>query len=243
MNQKPLDLVVLAGGAATRMGPVCKDIPKSLLPVDGLPFLSMPLATLEASGFDGRVVLCARTGFRAAFENLKNDIEIVEEKEPLGTGGAILNALAKTRLSDPFLVINGDVLFRMDASAVAEAARKQGAALAAIHVPDAQRFGRLEMAKGCVEAFLEKSGNQGAGVINAGLYAFTHAALRGFSCKPCSFEREIAPVLASRGQLAAVVAKGPFIDIGTLQAYAALEDFIAANGFAKPAMRRREEAA
>ena len=136
------------------------------------------------------------------------NIEIIEENEPLGTGGAILSTRANTPLSDPFLVMNGDVLFHMDAGSLVAAARRTGAALTSIHVADAGRFGGLSLRGDRVEAFQEKNADAKAGPISAGLYAFTHAALAQFENRPCSFEHDIAPVLARAGQLAAIHADG-----------------------------------
>lgn len=225
------DLLVLAGGATTRLGSLARDLPKALLPVCNVPFLAYPLDQVARSTALGRVIICAKQGSGTHFNAIRSIIthpfHIIEETEPLGTGGAILAAFHKLTLSDPFLVMNGDVLFRMDADAVCEAATQNGAALAAIHVTDAGRFGALDIKNGQVRAFREKETPSGFGLINAGLYAFTHDAVRAIPNAPCSFERDIAPALAKNGRLAAVVAHGPFIDIGTPESYAAAGHFVA----------------
>lgn len=227
-----VDLVVLAGGAATRLGALSQGMPKPLLPVRGLPFLAYPISRLAKTVRLGRIIPIVKKGaadqFRNSLSTLPYPLRIIEENYPVGTGGAILSARDSAGLSDPFLVMNGDVLFRMDGQALVAAARTHGAAIAAIHVPDAGRFGALDVKNGMVSAFREKEAGAGAGLINAGLYAFTAESLKGFETRPCSFERDIAPVLAAGGRLAAVEAAGPFLDIGTPETLVSAEAFVRA---------------
>lgn len=229
--QAPIDIVVLAGGAATRLGALAAQTPKSLLQVSGLPFVLWPLFRIHRTTKLGRIIVSARAGqaamFRAALSDhikkLQKDLVIIEENSPIGTGGAILSMVGQAAPGDPFLVLNGDVCFALDAGALARAARERGAAMAAVAVPDSRAFGTLEIDGGRVAAYREKqpATMPRPGVINAGLYAFTHAVLKDFPPGPCSFEHDIAPVLVARGQLGAVVAPGPFLDIGTPESYAA----------------------
>lgn len=232
MTSAPIDLVVLAGGAATRLGGMAAGLPKALLPVAEKPFLHHPLTRLASTVNLGKTIISTRAGSRMEFKHYLNktvyNIDIIEEKVRMGTGGAILSALAMEGLSNPFLVMNGDVLFAMDGSAVARAAIEKGAALAVIEVPDAGRFGAVTVKQGTVDRFSEKNADAGAALISAGLYAFTHESLAGFDYGPCSFEHDIAPVLAARGTLAAVEAFGPFIDIGTPESLQNADSFVRA---------------
>jgi D-glycero-alpha-D-manno-heptose 1-phosphate guanylyltransferase len=223
MLDKSADLVVLAGGNATRMGLLCEGLPKALLPVAGVPFLIWQLKALARWYNLRRVVICARQGTEPMFRNYDRitayTFDIIEELRPLGTGGAILHAMEKRPLSDPFLAINGDVLFRMDTPGLLDMAAFRGAALAAVTVPDAGRFGTVQVQDGMINGFAEKTGLASPGLINTGLYAFSHKVLSSFS-GPASFEYDIAPVLCRRGQLGAVCIESPFIDIGTPESYA-----------------------
>ena len=227
-----IDLVVLAGGAATRLGPLAGQGPKALLPVHGRPFLTWPLARIAGTIPLGRVFISARAGqaqaFHAGAKMWPHETVILEETAPMGTGGAILAARAHAAPGNPFLVLNGDVYFNLDAGALVQAALRHGAALSAIAVPDSRRFGRLDIVAGRVRAFVEKmpAPEPTPGLVNAGLYAFCHESLAGFPCRPCAFEHEIAPVLAAMGVLGAVTASGPFLDIGTPEAYARAETLI-----------------
>src|SRR5258706_10646286 len=58
LRQTMLPVAILAGGLATRLRPVTENLPKSLLPVAGEPFLAHQLRRLRAEGIQ-RAVLCA----------------------------------------------------------------------------------------------------------------------------------------------------------------------------------------
>jgi NDP-sugar pyrophosphorylase family protein len=115
MNHNPLEdvhVAILAGGLATRLGPITKNIPKSLVPVCGKPFLSYQLELLRNQGIK-HVTLCL--GYLG--ENIKNEfgdgknwsmqLEYSFDGEKLlGTGGALRKALSK--LGKEFFVLYGD---------------------------------------------------------------------------------------------------------------------------------------
>lgn len=225
----PFDLVILAGGLATRLGPLAAQTPKALLPIGGTPFIALQLGELSRHSRPRRIIVTVRKGAKDKFINVCNKqgytIEIIEEEHPLGTGGAILAALAVAGLSDPFVVVNGDVFFAMDIPRLCRAAKTTGAAIAAIEVPDASRFGALEVDSQIVRAFHEK-GVVGPGLVNAGLYAFTHQTLKNVAPGAQSFETQIAPALAAKNKLAAVTMAGPFIDIGTPESFAQAKEIV-----------------
>lgn len=235
MGQAKLDIVVLAGGRAARMGALCAAIPKALLPVSGVPFVVWQMQELARKTPDlARIFFVVKGAEAPIFAELKTLLPVpshlIAEESPMGTGGAILHALSQKKvwqLSDPFLVINGDVLFPMTTHQLIAAADDHGAALQCIDVDDTARYGRLKIEDGKVVTFEEKKHSSGAGVINTGLYAFRHNTLKWFRVKPCSFEMDIAPVLAKKGRLAAVRTFGDFTDIGTPESYAGINGFLA----------------
>lgn len=106
-----MQVVILAGGLATRLGDLTGDHPKSLLKIQGKPFLEYQLGLLRRAGI-GDVVLClghlGEQIERYFGDGQKFGVSIrysIEEK-PLGTAGALRNA--KDLLNDIFFCMYGD---------------------------------------------------------------------------------------------------------------------------------------
>jgi len=231
MNKDGIDVVVLAGGMATRMGPLCARIPKALLPILQTPFAVWQMRELTRSLSNlRRAFFVVRDGteslFREAAEQSPIPSYTFVEEMPKGTGGAILYAKEKAAnlampLSDPFLVLNGDVLFEMRAENLIRKAQKFGVAIQGISHDHAGSYGGLKMKDDRLIAFDEAQ----TGIINAGLYAFCHTTLdqcAGMS----SFEAGMVPALIKAGCCGVVMTEGAFIDIGTPANYALADSFI-----------------
>src|SRR5205807_374320 len=106
--------VLLAGGRGTRLGELTRETPKPLLSVAGRPFLDHVVWNLKRFGID-RILFSVgyrAEQFRAHFGDGRDHgvtAEYLVEAEPLGTGGALLQALP--RLEPWSLVLNADTMF------------------------------------------------------------------------------------------------------------------------------------
>ncbi|PIP16405.1 MAG: hypothetical protein COX46_02440 [bacterium (Candidatus Ratteibacteria) CG23_combo_of_CG06-09_8_20_14_all_48_7] len=222
---------ILLGGLGTRMRPLTNIVPKPLLPLAGKPFLWYQLKLLALHNVK-HVVLglgYAAQKFEKELESIKMQglgdlkIEVVIEKEPLGTGGAI--ALASPFLTQPTFIFNGDVLTDLDLSAMAEFHNKNRAAvtIAVTFIPHPKRYGLVFFEKDCrVKEFKEKPGEvPRKGWINAGVYLFEPGIIGQIpKGKPYSLERNLFPsLLKEREPLFAYLHSGYWLDIGTLHAY------------------------
>jgi MurNAc alpha-1-phosphate uridylyltransferase len=108
----PLPVAILAGGLATRLGPLACETPKSLLEVAGQPFVHHQLRQLHGQGVR-RVVLCVGHLANQIVASVGNgstfDLEVnysFDGPDPRGTAGAIQGAL--TLLGSAFFVLYGD---------------------------------------------------------------------------------------------------------------------------------------
>ncbi len=221
-----MQAIILAGGAGTRLRSLISDVPKSMAPVAGRPFLEYLLHQLRRDGFT-RVVLCAghlAPQLREHFElglRWGVEIEYSVEQEPLGTGGALRLALPML-LGDRWLVMNGDSLFDVSLAGLVATHRQASvpATLGLVRVEDAGRYGSIETAAdGAVTAFVEKADAAGPGLVNGGLYVIERSTLELIpEGRPASLEREVLPRLVGRG-LRGVVLDGFFIDIGVPHDY------------------------
>ncbi len=219
--------VVLVGGEGTRLRPLTETIPKPLLPLMGRAFLHHVLDHLAAHGVH-EVVLSSsylEEAFTPFIEERHGDpmIAWITERSPLGTGGAVVNALGRVG-SSPFFVLNGDILTDLDLTAMARAhdAAAAAATISTMHVDDARPFG-LVMADGDrrVREFREKPAEPVPSDINAGTYILDPAALSGFERGVVrSIEREIFPQLIERGErVYAFPSQCYWLDLGTPEKY------------------------
>lgn len=228
--------LVLAGGLGTRLRECVSDRPKVLATVAGRPFLAHVLDPLVACGVR-RIVLC--TGYlgeqiEAEFGASYGSAEILysHEDEPLGTGGALVHAMAHVA-TERVLIVNGDSYCDASYAAFLRWSESEGAdaALIAVEVPDGSRFGRIEFdGETRVATFQEKGAvEEGPAFINAGVYQFTSATVRRFPrTTPLSLEIDVLPSLLASPGLHAWRATGRFIDIGTAESYRDADAFFAA---------------
>ena len=120
--------VILAGGLGTRLKPFTEVIPKPLLPIGEKAVLEIQIEHLRKHGVD-EVILA--TNYKSDYiENFFGDgsrygvkLIISREEERLGTAGPL--KLLEDRLTEPFLVMNGDILSNLDFSALIQFAGQQ----------------------------------------------------------------------------------------------------------------------
>lgn len=209
---------VLCGGFGTRLRSVT-DTQKALVPVHGQPFLARVLRQLARAGVS-EAVLCAHYRAEQVAEQLAAlaqdaglQLMLVVEPSPMGTGGALLNALREQPPQGRYLVLNADTF--VDADGYAMMVQGQGNALLGVRVGDRSRYGSLEVdAGGQLRALLEK-GREGPGLINAGVYAFTCETFASAAVRACSMEQELLPELLASEAVGVIEYGGRFIDIGT----------------------------
>lgn len=109
--------VILAGGLGRRLRPFTEVIPKPLLPVGEKAVLEVQIEHLRRHGVD-EVILA--TNYKSDYiESFIGDgsrygvkLSVSKEEQPLGTVGPL--TLLKDRLREPFVVMNGDVLTKLD---------------------------------------------------------------------------------------------------------------------------------
>jgi UTP-glucose-1-phosphate uridylyltransferase len=100
-------ILILAGGEGTRLRPLTNHMPKIMVPIHGKPFLYYMLKWLKkhdiviSTGYKGEAI-------RSWCKENKVMVELVQEPEPLGTGGALRICRPFVESSKKFAVINGD---------------------------------------------------------------------------------------------------------------------------------------
>ena len=112
-------VVIMAGGKGTRLLPLTKNCPKPMLRIGGKPLLRIILEQCIDAGFSNFYfsVNYLKEYIKDYFNNGSNwgvQIRYLEESKPLGTAGSL--GLLSTTLKEPILVLNGDILTRVEYS-------------------------------------------------------------------------------------------------------------------------------
>lgn len=110
--------VLMAGGRGTRIAELFPNIPKPLIPVDGVPILEREIRSLAAQGFDDIILTVGYLADKiiAYFgdgSQLGVKIEYFVEQTPLGNAGALFRLREKIG-EEPFFLLNADAAFDVD---------------------------------------------------------------------------------------------------------------------------------
>jgi NDP-sugar pyrophosphorylase family protein len=216
-----LSMAILAGGLATRLRPVTEKIPKSLLDVNGEPFIAHQLRLLQAKGI-GHVVLCV--GFLG--EQIRDVIGdgrsfgvkveySFDGEKLLGTAGAIRNALPL--LGNSFFVLYGDSYLVCDYGAAARAfeASHKLALMTVFRNDGKWDTSNVEFENGKLLAYDKKNRTPRMQFIDYGLGVFSSKA---FEQVPTNEPYDLARLyedMLQQGQLAGLEVPERFYEIGS----------------------------
>jgi NDP-sugar pyrophosphorylase family protein len=138
MSRPRLRALVLAAGRGERLRPLTASVPKPLLPVAGRPLAAWTLARLRDAGCEAVALNLHHLGaaIRDTFGDAFRGMPLVysEERELLGTGGAIPPLLDFFAGADVALIVNGDSLCRWPVEALVAKHRRSGERQAAATV-------------------------------------------------------------------------------------------------------------
>jgi histidinol-phosphate phosphatase family protein len=205
-----MNAVILAGGRGTRLASRTNGLPKPLASVQGKPLLAYQFELLARHHVEQVTVLCgygaeAIHAFCGDGSQWGLQIECIDESRPLGTAGAVLEAL--DRLPERFLVLYGDTMVNADLDrfwAAHETSR--AAATLFLHPNDHPQDSDLAEtgSDGGILAFHPYPHPAGAllpNQVNAALYVIEAKALRGISHsgQPLDFGKHVFPEMLARG--------------------------------------------
>lgn len=109
--------VILAGGKGTRLQERLQGLPKPLIDICGTPLLERQIQLLKKYQYERILILVNHAAqqiidFCSRHQNWGLDIQCIDDGEPLGTAGSVINILPK--LEDEFLVVYGDTMLDVD---------------------------------------------------------------------------------------------------------------------------------
>ncbi len=225
-----MQAILLCGGMGTRLRSVVSDRPKPMADICGKPFLQYLLEMLRDKGITEVIFALGYMG--EMIEEYFQDgsvfglkIAYSYEEEPLGTGGAIRNALPKI-LEEEVLVLNADTYFPMDYQGLLCFHQENDGdfSLATRGVPDISRYGAVRRdAAGRILAWnekLEDGGQPLAGEINGGIYVMKKSLIAEIPEGKQSLEQDCIPKWLSEGKrIFGLPFDGYFMDIGIPKDY------------------------
>jgi len=222
----------------TRIAPVARGLPKSLIPVAGRPFIERQFARIAASGLRN-VLLCVGAGGDLIEAHVGGgapwglDVRYSREAPDhlLGTGGALVRALPM--LDDAFLVMYGDSYLSIDFAAVARAFR---ASTAGTMMTVYRNDGRWDASNARVRdgrvVFYSKAARPGeADRIDYGLTAFRRSVIQAYEAAPMPLD--LARILSDRvaaDDLLAYEAQKRFFEIGKPAGWRELDAMLRGDG-------------
>lgn len=231
-----LPVAILAGGLATRLRPATETVPKSLLEVNGEPFIAHQLRLLKANGVS-RVVLCV--GFLG--EMVRNAVKDgrafgLEVKYSfdgpalLGTAGALKRALPL--LGPAFLTLYGDSYLVCDYAGVAAKFEESGkqALMTVFHNEGQWDSSNVEFTDGRIVAYNKKERTPRMKYIDYGLGAFTAKALERVPAEKACDLSELYQAILADGELAGMEIRQRFYEIGSPAGLEETARFIASQG-------------
>ncbi|MBE0417466.1 MAG: NTP transferase domain-containing protein [Coriobacteriia bacterium] len=232
--------VILAGGKGTRLEPYTTVFPKPLMPLGDTPILEVVLRQLAHAGF-GRATLAVGhlaeliEAFFGDGGKLGIPIDYSREDRPLGTAGPL--ALIEG-LTEPFLVMNGDVLAAVDYAAFLDVHATSGAIASVLTARRATQvdFGIVEAnERGEITGYIEKPTHEY--YVSTGVYAFSPSVLRHIAPgEHLDFPDLVLRLINEGEHVRAVPFDGYWLDIGRHDDFArAQEEFAAKRALFLPA--------
>lgn len=217
-----LTAVVMAGGYGTRLRPLTEEIPKPMLPVGGRPLLEQIVEQLRRAGIR-RVNITTHYKAEIIAQHFGDgrrfgvEIEYVQEDQPLGTAGA-LSLLHGS--DEPILVINGDILTRVDFRAMLDFHREHRADMTVavrqyeFRVP----YGVIETNGAIVAGITEKPVMQH--FINAGIYLLNPGVCQFIpNSRPYDMPDLISRLIAEQRRVVSFPIREYWLDIGHIEDY------------------------
>jgi NDP-sugar pyrophosphorylase family protein len=232
-------VAILAGGLATRLRPVTEKVPKSLVDLNGEPFIAHQLRLLGQKGVR-RVVLCV--GFLGEMirdvvrDGRQFGLEVgysFDGAALLGTAGAIKNALPL--LGDSFLTLYGDSYLTCDYLAAAKAHRTSGklALMTVYHNRGQWDSSNVECARGEIVRYSKTHPTPRMEYIDYGLGAFRAKAFDRVAARRAWDLTELYRQMLDEGQLAGFEVRERFYEIGSPAGLAETAQFLAAQRMAQ----------
>ncbi len=235
----------MAGGRGTRISELFPNIPKPLIPIEGIPVLEREICSLASQGFTD-IVLTVSYLHEKIEEHFGDGskwgvhIEYFVEDSPLGNAGALF----QLNLTEDFLLLNADAVFDVDFNRMAAFHKAHGGLVTLFTHPNSHPYDSgliLANEQGQVEQWLAKEDDRPRyykNRVNAGLHVISPKVLEavdgsrvgqkdenGKTIK-IDLDRQLLKPLAGTGKMYCYDSPEYVKDMGTPERfYAVVEDY------------------
>jgi mannose-1-phosphate guanylyltransferase / phosphomannomutase len=223
--------IIMAGGFGTRLRPLTMNMPKPMVPMMNRPMMEHIVRLLTRHGMTDITSLLyfhpeaitSHFGDGSAFGCTMN---YIRAEADFGTAGSVRNATEQLGITEPVLVISGDVLTDFDLSAAIAFHNEKNAQATIVltHAKNPLQFGIVMTNPDSeITRFLEKPswGEVFSDTINTGIYILEPEAYSEIPYKrEFDFSKDLFPaILKKPGALVGYIADGYWRDVGNLSEY------------------------
>ncbi len=237
-----MKIVIMAGGKGTRIASINSEVPKPMIPILNKPILEYQIECFRNQGFADIILVVGHLGSvikeyfgdgskisAATGKSFGVHIKYVEEKEPLGTAGALY--LLKEELTEDFLLVNGDIILDIDIKKFYEFHKDKGGLATLFTHPNSHPHDSgiiVADSNEKVTNWLHKEDKRlwYKNRVNAGLHMFSVNILKAFKeLKKIDLDREVLKPLIPSGELFVYDSPEYVKDMGTPDRfYSVIED-------------------
>ena len=234
-----MKVVLMAGGRGTRISELFPDIPKPLIPIQGIPVLEREIISLRDQGFTDIILTIGYMAekIQEYFGNGEKwgvKIEYFVEDKPLGNAGALFFL----DLKEDFLLLNADAVFDVDFNRMVDFHKKHGGLVTLFTHPNSHPYDSgllVARENGEVEKWLAKEDERPPyykNRVNAGLHAISPKALEMSGIKKedigdgwkVDLDRQILKPLCGTGKMFCYDSPEYVKDMGTPERFHQVEE-------------------
>ncbi|APD93341.1 alcohol dehydrogenase [Alteromonas mediterranea] len=222
---------LMAGGFGTRLKPLTDSCPKPMLTVGDKPILEIILERFIEAGFwrfyiSTHYMANTIKGYFGNGSDRDVEINYLDEREPLGTGGA-LSLLPREEINAPLILMNGDLLTNLDfLSLLSHHELSQSKLTMCLREYEQQvPFGVVNTQKGEVKSIVEKPVNRYH--VNAGIYVMEPSVIAGLEKNQyVDMPTVVDRLLKQRASIGYYEVSEDWLDIGRLDDFKKAQQFV-----------------
>lgn len=246
-----MQAVIMAGGKGTRLASVIGEIPKPMVSIFGKPLLEYQIEDLRKNGISEIIIVIGYLGnvIKQHFNCGKEfgvHITYYEEKEPLGTAGALKKI--EEQLEEDFILLFGDLFLDVDFVRFVAFHKEKKANVSLFVHPNSHPYDSdilVADKSGEVTAWIYKNEERVEdyeNLVNAGLYVVSREALRALpDCKKIDLEKQFITKLIPQRKIFAYRSTEYVKDVGTPERLKKVECDVANQICAKRNLKQKQK--